>query len=58
MTLRAVVEQGLRRVIAEKAEGATFRLRKASFKGRGSRPELAEAGWDRIRDLVYQGRGR
>jgi hypothetical protein len=53
-TLRALVEQGLRRVVAEKKPKRGFRLRKATFKGRGLRPELADAGWDRIRDLAYE----
>jgi hypothetical protein len=56
-TLRALVEQGLRQVVAGKKRKSTFRLRKASFKGRGLRPELADAGWDRLRDLAYEGRG-
>ena len=56
-TLRALVEKGLRQVLAEKQRRGAFRLRKASFKGRGLRPELADAGWDRIRDLAYEGRG-
>jgi hypothetical protein len=56
-TLRALVEQGLRRVLAEKKRKPPFRLRKASFNGRGLRPELADAGWDRLRDLSYEGRG-
>jgi hypothetical protein len=55
-TLRALVEQGLRRVVAEKKPKRGFRLRKASFKGRGLHPELAGAGWDRIRDLAYEDR--
>jgi hypothetical protein len=53
-TLRALVEQGLRQVVAEKKQKRAFRLRKASFKGRGLRPELAGAGWERIRDLAYE----
>jgi hypothetical protein len=56
-TLRALVERGLRQVVAEKRRKTPFRLRKASFKGRGLRPELADAGWDRLRDLAYEGRG-
>jgi putative antitoxin of VapBC-like toxin-antitoxin system len=56
-TLRALVEQGLRRIVAEKKRKPTFRLRKASFKGRGLGPELADAGWDRLRDIAYEGRG-
>jgi hypothetical protein len=55
--LRALVEQGLRRVVAEKQSRRPFRVRKASFKGRGLRPELADAGWERWRDLAYEGRG-
>jgi hypothetical protein len=55
-TLRALVERGLRHVIAGSNQKKPFRLRKASFKGRGLRPELADAGWDRIRDLAYQDR--
>jgi Bacterial antitoxin of type II TA system, VapB len=56
-TLRALVEQGLRRVLAEKSRKSAFRLRKGSFKGRGLRPEFADAGWDQLRDLAYEGRG-
>jgi hypothetical protein len=56
-TLRSLVEQGLRRVVAEKKRRPVFRLRKASFKGRGLREELRDAGWKRLRDLAYEGRG-
>ena len=56
-TLRALVEQGLRRIIVEKERKPAFRPRKASFKGRGLRPELADAGWDRLRDRAFEGRG-
>jgi hypothetical protein len=55
-TLRTLVEQGLRRIVAEKKRRPVFRLRKASFKGRGLRPEFADAGWERLRDLAYEGR--
>ena len=53
-TLRALVEQGLRQVVAERKRKRAFRLKKASFKGNGLRPELASAGWERIRDLAYE----
>jgi Bacterial antitoxin of type II TA system, VapB len=56
-TLRALVEQGLRQVVADKKRRRSFRLRKASFKGRGLRSELADASWDRLRELAYEGRG-
>lgn len=57
VTVKALVEQGLRRVIAEKKTGGVFRLRKASFRGKGLQAGAKEAGWDRLRALAYQGRG-
>jgi Bacterial antitoxin of type II TA system, VapB len=56
-TLKALVEQGLRRVISERKNRSSFRLRKAAFKGRGLQPPLEGASWDRIRDMSYEGRG-
>jgi hypothetical protein len=56
-TLRALVEQGLRKVVSEKQQRKTFRLRKASFRGQGLRPEMRDVSWDRLRDLAYEGRG-
>jgi hypothetical protein len=56
-TLRELVEQGLRRVVADTKQRQAFRLRKASFKGRGLRPYLRDAGWELLRDAVYEGRG-
>ena len=56
-TLRALVEQGLRRVVSEKQQRTSFRLRDASVKGRGLRGEVAGGGWERFRDLAYEGRG-
>ncbi len=57
LTLRAMVERGLQNEIAEGRNGAPFKLRRASFKGNGLRPELRDASWDRLRDLAYQDRG-
>jgi hypothetical protein len=56
-TVRALVEQGLRMVIAQHRRGGAFRLRDASFGGDGLRPELEGASWDRLRELAYEGRG-
>jgi hypothetical protein len=56
-TLRALVEQGLRRIVAEKKSARPFRLRKASFKGRGLAPELRGASWETLREKAYEGRG-
>jgi hypothetical protein len=56
-TLRALVEQGLRHVVLESRKRKRFKLRDASFGGRGLRPELRNASWDQIRDLIYEDRG-
>ncbi|MFY9970853.1 MAG: hypothetical protein WAK41_15740 [Roseiarcus sp.] len=56
ITLRALMERGLRRVVAEARPGAPFKLRQASFKGRGLRADLRDASWDKLRDLAYEGR--
>ena len=56
-TVRALVEEGLRRIIADRRRTARFRLRKASFKGQGLQLGVADASWERIRELTYEGRG-
>lgn len=56
-TLRSLVEEGLRRVLEERRAERVFRLRKASFKGKGLRPEVTDGSWAHIRDLSYEGRG-
>ena len=56
-TLKALIQEGLRKVIAEHRKPARFRLRKASFKGQGLQPGFVDASWERIRDAAYEGRG-
>ena len=57
-TIKALVEAGLRQVLAKRrSEAAPFRLRPASFRGKGLRPGLQDAGWDRLRELAYEGSG-
>jgi len=56
-TVRAFVEQGLRKVVAERKSRGVFRLRKAAFKGKGIQPGIEDATWERIRETIYQGRG-
>ena len=56
-TLKALIEQGLRRILAERKRRSGFCLRKATFKGRGLQPHVAGASWEQIRDLSYEGRG-
>jgi hypothetical protein len=56
-TVKALVELGLRKVLAEKRSTVAFRLRDATFKGKGLRPELEVMSWERLRALAYEGRG-
>ena len=56
-TLRALVEYGLRKAIAEKKQPEGFKLRRASFKGQGLQAQVAGATWDRLREMAYEGRG-
>ena len=58
-TLKALVEEGLRKVLTERSGHGPgeFKLRPASYKGQGLHPGLEGAGWDRILDISYEGRG-
>jgi Arc/MetJ family transcription regulator len=56
-TLRAILEEGLRTALERRRQGRRFRLRKASFRGRGLQPGFATAGWPELRDAAYEGRG-
>ena len=56
-TLRALVEEGLRKIVTERKQKSVFRLRKATFKGKGLQPQVSNASWEQIRDISYEGRG-
>jgi hypothetical protein len=57
VTLRVLVERGLRRVVSEAGDARPFKLRDASFKGHGLHPDARDASWDALRDSIYEGRG-
>ena len=56
-SVRALIEEGLRRVIEQRRRARGFRLRMVTFRGKGLRPEVREGSWERIRELIYEGRG-
>ena len=56
-TVRSLVEEGLRKVIADREASRNFRLRKATFKGAGLQPQVSAAPWEQIRGLIYEGSG-
>jgi hypothetical protein len=57
VTLGALVERGLRRVVTETKSGSPFKPRHASFKGKGLQAEARGVFWSKLRDLAYEGRG-
>ena len=57
ITLRALIERGLRLVIRAEREREGFRLRDASVGGRGLQASYRDADWSRIRESIYEGRG-
>lgn len=57
-TVKVLIEQGLRKVLAERRQRhGAFRLRKTTFKGNGLQPGVAGASWERIREMAYEARG-
>ena len=56
-TVKAMIEEGLRRIIDDRKRRKPFRLRKVTFKGNGLKPDIAGASWEEIREISYKGRG-
>jgi hypothetical protein len=56
-TLRALIELGLRDVLDGRRARKPFRLRKASFKGKGLQHGARGIDWEAMRDRAYEGRG-
>ena len=55
-TLRELIEEGLRRSIDDRKKRKGFRLRRASYHGKGLQPGVSPE-WERLREVVYEGRG-
>lgn len=56
-TLRALVEEGLRKIVGERSERKGFELRKVAFRGEGLEPDLDGGSWQQIRRRIYEDRG-
>lgn len=54
-TVKALMERGLRSELAKAEREPDFRLRRASFGGKGLRKDNPEACWNRLRELAYEG---
>lgn len=57
ITLRTLVERGLRQELKERRARAPFRLSWVTFHGDGLHPQAGEGAWERLRDFIYEGRG-
>ena len=56
-TLKSLMEEGLRSNISEHRQRGKYKLRKATFRGKGLQSHLEGATWEHIRDISYEGRG-
>ncbi len=56
-TLRSLLEEGLRGVLAGHRKRGQFRLRDGSFRGKGLQPGVDLSNWEKMRSLIYEGRG-
>jgi hypothetical protein len=52
LTLKALLELGLRRAIDDRKSRRTFKLRDASVPGKGLTREARAVGWHGIRDMA------
>ena len=57
-TLRSLVEQGLRKVVAERsARAKPFKLKDCSVGTPGVQSGYENLSWEEMRGLMYEGRG-
>ena len=57
ITVRALIEQGLRHTLNQRGRRGKFRLRNATFNGHGLSAAARGLGWEQLRDLAYERRG-
>lgn len=56
-SVRRLIEQGLREVLARHGAEPTKRVNPVTFRGNGLRAEFRGRGWDAVRDAIYEERG-
>ena len=57
VTMRSLVEEGLRYVLAKRGQAKGFHWKPVTAKGKGLSPEFADGGWEGIRNAIYPGPG-
>lgn len=55
-TVRALVEESLRRLLAERDQAGSVEIKPVTFRGEGLQ-ELGSRGWEAQRDMIYEDRG-
>ena len=55
VTLRELVEAGLRSVLEQRQARRPFALRDQRVRGRGLQADLQAATWEQIREVAYRG---
>ena len=58
ITVKALIERGLRRELEAADSRRQFKLRRASFRGKGLREDQPDVSWERLRELAYEDRGK
>lgn len=56
-TLRALVEEGLEKVLRDLREPKPYKMRDCSVRGEGLQPGQELLSWAEVRDMIYEGRG-
>lgn len=57
-TMRELFDAALRQFLAPgRPRNGKFKLRDGSFRGPGSAPGILEGDWEKIREIIYEGRG-
>ena len=56
-TLRALVEQGLEKVLRELRNPKPYKLEDGSVSGQGLQQGQENLTWAEVRDMIYEGRG-
>jgi hypothetical protein len=57
ITVRALVERGLRLALDERSRGTPFQLSDLSVAGKGLQPDVAKLSWDQLRAISYEDSG-
>ena len=56
-TLRALVEEGLEKVLRELRNPKPYKMPDFSVGGNGLQPGQERLSWAQVRDMIYEGRG-